>query len=118
MVRGAMGWRCAPVGRTDLARGRADLGRASGVAVRTLVLLAAVLGGGCASQLKYEDMRERAQRAEARVAEAERYIAGVQDDNAMLQRSLIEQANYIYMLERGAVWQANEMARIVDTCSI
>lgn len=82
------------------------------------ILVLALMLGACVTNKDYEAMRERAQRAEARVAEAERYIAGVQDDNAMLQRNLIEQANYIYMLERGAVWQANEMARIVDTCEL
>ena len=82
--------------------------------VPSLVLL---LLSSCATRTEVA-LRERAQRAEARVVEAERYIAGVQDDNAMLQKALIEQANYIRQLERGAIWQANEMARIVDTCEL
>jgi hypothetical protein len=73
---------------------------------------------GCVSSTQYENMRERAQKAEALYEQQVLFTQGAHDDLAMLQRALIEQAAYINMLERGAMWQANEMARIVDTCEL
>lgn len=84
--------------------------------MRALIL--ALLLTGCVTPTQFENMRERAQRAEAAYLQQVAFTQGHQDDNAMLQRVLIEQAEYIHMLERGAMWQANEMARIVDTCQL
>ena len=79
-----------------------------GVVALTTIVVA--LTTGCVTR---EEVKLR-----LRVQELEQFMAGAQDDNAMLQRALIEQAEYIYQLERGAMWQANEMARIVDTCEL
>lgn len=49
-----------------------------------------------------------------RVAELETYIAGAQDDNAMLMRALAEQQAYIGELERGAFMQAQIIAKFRD----
>lgn len=86
--------------------------------MRAVPILVLALLTGCVSNKDYEAMRERAQRAEAAYEQQVLFTQGAHDDNAMLQRAIIEQANYIRQLEAGAMWQANEMARIVDTCQL
>jgi hypothetical protein len=57
-------------------------------------------------------------RAEARIAELEKYIAGAHDDMGMLMNENIKLHMEIYSWQRGAEWQAREMARIRETCEL
>jgi len=56
-------------------------------------------------------MRERAQVAEKELERAQFYIAGVQDDNAALQK-------YVIGLQGGLMEQAVEMAKLRTACDI
>lgn len=56
-------------------------------------------------------MRHRAEHAEAELEKAHRHIAGVQDDNAQLQRDLIN-------LEMGMMIQAKQFSDIAQGCDL
>jgi hypothetical protein len=75
-----------------------------------VVVIGAILIGGCATRREVE--------LTLRVRELEQIVAGKDDDNAMLMRALAEQQGYIGELERGAMWQAGENARLRDTCEL
>lgn len=85
------------------------------IALSTLVWISCI--SGCATRTEVA-LRERAQRAEAEVLRLQMFIAGAQDDNAMLMKALAEQQGYIRALESGAQWQAQEMARIREFCEL
>ena len=80
----------------------------------TALILAALLPlTSCATRTDLALMR-----AEARIAELEKYIAGAHDDMGLLMRSNIELQGEILMWQRGAEWQARQMAQIRETCQL
>ena len=72
----------------------------------------------CCATTRYEDMRHRAENAEAELIRAQMFIAGAHDDNAMLQKALIEQENALRALAGGMVIQADETAKLREACDI
>lgn len=86
--------------------------------MRAFLLAALVVFSGCCSLKEYEDLREELADTKAALARQTEFTAGAHDDAAMLQSYAIELQVYIRQLESGAMWQAYEMARIVDTCEI
>ena len=86
--------------------------------MKAIVLVALTLMAGCCSVAKYEDMRERAQTAEALVVEQQKFVAGVQDDNAMLQKYGIALQQESQAWQMGAAMQAEELAKARANCEI
>lgn len=79
------------------------------VALTTIAVVLTTIAG-CASS---DEIRLR-----MRVAELEQHLANAQDDNAALQMYAIGLTDEIRAWQRGAEWQAREMARIRETCEL
>ena len=73
---------------------------------------------GCVHPAHYENMRHRAEAAEAETQKALMFLAGAQQDNAMLQRALIEQEMALRSLAGGMQIQAAETAKLREGCDI
>ena len=86
--------------------------------MRVFVLAALAMFSGCCSLKSYEDMRERAQVAEKVVEQQQAYIAGVQDDNAMLQKYGIALQQEIQAWQMGAAMQAQALAKARENCEL
>ena len=82
-------------------------------ALAALILVTLPLLSSCATRQDIALMR-----AEARIAELEKYIQGAQDDNAALQMYGIELQLELRRWQQGAEYQAQELARIRDTCEL
>lgn len=86
--------------------------------MRPLALILALTLAACASPARMEDMRERAEVAEADAAKTRDYLAGAHEDNAMLQRAIIEYEMALRSLQGGMVLQAMEAAKLREGCDI
>jgi hypothetical protein len=72
----------------------------------------------CASLAKMEDMRARAEHAEAELEKAQMFIAGAHDDNAMLQKYGIELDQELMRWQMGSMVQAKREADLRSGCDI
>jgi uncharacterized coiled-coil protein SlyX len=86
-------------------------------ALAGLLLAALTILSGCATRTEVS-LRERAQQAEARVKELEQIVANKDDDLGYLMLHIAKQESYIGELQRGAMWQAGEMARLRNNCDL
>ncbi len=86
--------------------------------MHAMFLIPVLVLSGCVSVTRYESMRHRAEAAEGEVVQKEGFIAGAHDDNATLQRTLIEQEALLRSLAGGMAVQAAETAKIREGCDI
>ena len=78
-----------------------------------LILIAFPLVSSCATRTDIALMR-----AEKRIEELEKFIAGAHDDmGALMMDNIVLQAE-VRAWQQGAEWQAREMARIRETCEL
>ena len=78
-----------------------------------LILLTFPLLASCATRTEIQLMR-----AEARIVELEKYIAGAHDDIGMLMNDNIRLQGEVMAWQRGAEHQARDMMRIRETCEL
>lgn len=83
-----------------------------------LIVIVLAMSAGCCSLKSYEDMRERAQVAEKALEEQQLFVAGCQDDNAMLQKYGIELGNELRRWQMGSVLQAMREAELRAACDV
>lgn len=87
-------------------------------ALGVIHVLSACLVTGCVSVPRYEAMRHRAEAAEAETEKALMYLAGQQEDNAMLQKALIESEMELRRWQMGSMLQADREADLRESCDI
>lgn len=78
--------------------------------------LAAV--ASCATPVRFENMRARAESAETELKQQIEFTHGAHQDAAMMQTYAIELQQYIRQLEYGMAMQALETARLRRSCDI
>lgn len=77
-----------------------------------------LIATGCVTPGKYEDMRHRAESAEAELFRAQMFIAGAHDDNAMLQKYGLELEQELMRWQYGSLVQAKREADLRKSCDI
>lgn len=82
------------------------------------MIVCALMLSACVSVPRYESMRHRAEAAEAETQKALTFLAGQQEDNAMLQRGMIEQEMALRSLQGGMIIQAAETAKMREACDL
>ena len=85
---------------------------------QALLLSILLLQVGCCSIKSYEDQRHRAERAERELAQAQEFIAGAHQDNAMLQRYGIQLQEELMRWQYGSALQAKREADLRKSCNI
>lgn len=86
--------------------------------MRSLALILAAILSACASPQRFEAMRHRAEAAEAETQKALMYLAGAHEDNAMLQKALIESEMELRRWQMGSMLQAVREAQLRESCDI
>jgi hypothetical protein len=72
----------------------------------------------CCATTRYEDLRHERDDLKAELEKAQMFIAGAQDDNAMLQREIIRREEFIMQQQGGLMLKALENAKLRNKCDI